>query len=70
MGTSVRLTAVLILAAILSPGVWERAQVRMTNLDLATQRLNQEAVAGDLILSTLVLRSHLQTLLRRRLPIG
>jgi hypothetical protein len=45
-----RLVAVLILAAILLPGVWQRASVRMTNLDLVAERLNQEAGKEDLIL--------------------
>jgi hypothetical protein len=45
-----RIAAVVILAAILAPKTWERARVRMTNLDLAAQRLNQEAAKEDLIL--------------------
>ena len=47
---ALRLVAVVTLAAILAPGVWRRAKVRMTNLDSAAQRLNQEAATEDLIL--------------------
>jgi hypothetical protein len=46
----VRLMAVVILTAILSPGTWQRTRVRMTNVDLAAERLNQEAGKKDLIL--------------------
>jgi hypothetical protein len=45
-----RVIAVVILAALFSPGAWKRACVRMTNLDLAAQRLNQESAKEDLIL--------------------
>jgi len=45
-----RILAVVILAAILAPGAWQRARVRMTNLDLAAQRLNHQAGKDDLIL--------------------
>jgi hypothetical protein len=45
-----RIAAVLILAAILAPRAWQRAQVRMTNLDLVAARLSKEAARGDLIL--------------------
>lgn len=46
---TLRLLAIVILAAVLAPGTWQRARVRMTNLDLAAQRLNQEAGKEDLI---------------------
>ena len=46
----VRLTAAVILAALLAPSAWKRSRVRMTNLDLAAQSLNQEAGKDDLIL--------------------
>lgn len=46
----VRIVSVVLLAAILVPGTWQRARVRMTNLDLAAQRLNQEAAPEDFIL--------------------
>jgi hypothetical protein len=49
-GRLLRLVAVVVLAAILLPGVWQRTSVRMTNLDLVAQRLNQEAGKEDLIL--------------------
>jgi hypothetical protein len=45
-----RTISVVILTTILAPGVWQRARVRMTNLDLAARRLNQEAAKEDLIL--------------------
>lgn len=44
-----RIVAVVILAALVAPGTWQRARVRMTNLDLAAQRLNQESANKDLI---------------------
>ena len=46
----IRAAAVVILAAILAPGAWQRTHVRMTNLDLAAARLSKEAARGDLIL--------------------
>lgn len=46
---TLRLLAIVILAAVLASGTWQRARVRMTNLDLAAQRLNQEAGKEDLI---------------------
>lgn len=46
----IRVAAVVILAAILAPGAWQRMHVRMTNLDLAAARLSKEAARGDLIL--------------------
>jgi hypothetical protein len=45
-----RIVAVVILSAILVSPLSQRARVRMTNLDLAAQRLNQESAKGDLIL--------------------
>jgi hypothetical protein len=45
-----RLGAVVIVALILAPNVWQHARVRMTNLDLVAQRLSQEAEKEDLIL--------------------
>jgi hypothetical protein len=45
-----RVISVVTLAAVLASGAWQRARVRMTNLDLAAQRLNQEAAREDLIL--------------------
>jgi Dolichyl-phosphate-mannose-protein mannosyltransferase len=45
-----RLPGVVLLAAIMSPGIWQQAQVRMTNLDLVATRLNREAGNDDLIL--------------------
>ena len=47
---ALRLAAVVVLAAVLAPGTWQRARVRMTNLDLAAHRLNQETRKDDLIL--------------------
>jgi multidrug transporter EmrE-like cation transporter len=46
----VRLAGVVLLAVIMSPGIWQQAQVRMTNLDLVATRLNREAGNDDLIL--------------------
>jgi hypothetical protein len=46
----VRLAGVVLAAALLLPGDWEQAQVRMTNLDLVAARLNREAGNDDLIL--------------------
>ena len=46
----VRLAGVVVVAAIVSGGIWQRAQVRMTNLDVVAARLSREAVDGDLIL--------------------
>src|SRR5207248_1468872 len=45
-----RLAGVVLLAAIIAPGIWQQAQVRMTNLDLVAARLNREAGNDDLIL--------------------
>lgn len=47
--------AVLIIAAVVAgsvllPGVWRRTQVRMTNLDLVAQQLNQKVAQQDLVL--------------------
>jgi hypothetical protein len=45
-----RLAGVVLLAAVMSPGIWQQAQVRMTNLDRVAARLNREAGNDDLIL--------------------
>jgi hypothetical protein len=47
---AIRLGAVVIALAILLPGVWRGAHVRMTNLDLVAQRLNRETAREDLVL--------------------
>lgn len=47
---AIRLVAVVVVAAALLPGVWQRACVRMTNLDFVAQRLNQEVDKEDLVL--------------------
>lgn len=47
---AIRLVAVVAAAAALSQGVWQQASVRMTNLDLVAQRLNQEVGKEDLVL--------------------
>lgn len=44
-----RIATIVIVTPILAPGAWQRAQVRMTNLDLAAARLSKEAAKGDLI---------------------
>lgn len=46
----VRLAAVALFAAVMAGGIWQRMQVRMTNLDVAASRLSSEAGDGDLIL--------------------
>jgi len=45
-----RLAVVVLLAAIISPGLWRQAEVRMTNLDLVAAQLNRDAGNDDLIL--------------------
>jgi hypothetical protein len=45
-----RLAGVALLAAIMAPGIWRQAQVRMTNLDLVLAQLNREAGSDDLVL--------------------
>lgn len=47
---AIRLVAVVMVVAALSRGVWQQATVRMTNLDLVAQRLNQEVAREDLVL--------------------
>ena len=44
-----RLAAVVVLVAIMGGGMWQRAHVRMTNLDVVAERLNRETGDGDLI---------------------
>jgi hypothetical protein len=46
----VRLAGVVVVAAIVSGGIWQRANVRMTNLDVVAARLSREAGDEDLIL--------------------
>lgn len=46
---AIRLVAVVVIVAALSRGVWQQAGVRMTNLDLVAQRLNQEVRKEDLV---------------------
>ena len=47
---AVRLAAIVVFAALLVGGIWQRTHVRMTNLDVAATRLSREAGDGDLIL--------------------
>ncbi len=42
--------AMLAAAAFLFPGLRERAEIRMTNVDLIARQLNREAAPGDLVL--------------------
>lgn len=42
--------AALAAAGFLLPGVWQRAQIRMTNLDLVAQQLNERVAPQDLVL--------------------
>jgi hypothetical protein len=46
----VRLASIVVFAALMCGGAWQRVHVRMTNLDVAAKRLNQDAAEGDLIL--------------------
>lgn len=45
-----RLAGIVVLAAIMTAGIWQRAHVGMTNLDIVAARLNREAGDGDVIL--------------------
>ncbi|HEX4640687.1 MAG TPA: hypothetical protein VH252_04835 [Chthoniobacterales bacterium] len=45
-----RMAGIIVLVALISPGVWPRLHVRMTNLDVVAEHLNREAGNDDLIL--------------------
>jgi hypothetical protein len=44
------LAVIVLFAAVMAGGIWERAHIRMTNLDVAAARLSSEVRDGDLVL--------------------
>ena len=49
-GRPIRLVMALLGVAVMLPGVWQRAAVRMTNLDVVARQLNSQVAKEDLVL--------------------